>query len=375
MSAQVARARTAALGQFFAAAARYWLVVFPMICREREYWRRSAEQIPDARLRGLALEAQRSKRGNLEGAAAFAVFAPRAQRSAVVRAQVAFQSAYDYADTLCEQPSDDPIQNGQRLHQALLRALDHEEASQPDYYAHFSQHDDAGYLEAIVNGCRAALRRLPASASITTPASRLAERIVAYQSLNLNEPNGGHRSLERWARDATPAGTKLSWWETAASAGSSLGVFALIAAAAHPGLLPREAVAIEDAYWPWIGALHSLLDSLVDESEDEAAKQRSLLAYYCTSEEAAVRLTELAVKAVRAAESLRGCEHSLILAGMSSYYLTATDGNSRTALLVCRGTRDTMGVFARLSTGVFRARRLVHRVSRSRAARTLCQTP
>ena len=37
--------------------------------------------------------------------------------------------------------------------------------------------------------------------------------------------------------------------------------------------------AIEGAYFPWICALHSLLDRLVDVAEDERAGQRNLLSY------------------------------------------------------------------------------------------------
>ncbi|MGD1058885.1 MAG: DUF2600 family protein, partial [Solirubrobacteraceae bacterium] len=79
-----------------------------------------------------------------------------------------------------------------------------------------------------------------------------------------------------------------------ASAGSSLGLFALIAAAAHPSLPPADASAIEDAYWPWIGALHSLLDSLIDKADDTAVAQQSLLDYYTTPQEAAARMQILA---------------------------------------------------------------------------------
>jgi tetraprenyl-beta-curcumene synthase len=364
MTATYPAGRKALATYFLRAARRYWLSVFPCIRRETRHWRERAEAIPDPVLRRLALEAQRIKRGNIEGSAAFAAFAPAAHRDEVVRAQVAFQSAYDYADTLSEQPSGDPVVNGRQLHQALLAALD-DDPGQPDYYARNPRRGDAGYLEEIVDACRCALMGLPSRPSITLPAHRLANRIVAYQSLNLSEPHGGHCLLKRWALRETPLGTGLRWWETAASAGSSLGLFALIAAAARPALQPSQAIAIERAYWPWVGALHSLLDSLIDEPEDAAVAQRSLLDYYTSPQEAAARVQLLAREALRTVRSLPNAhEHVLILAGMASFYLTAPEASSPTARLVSEKVIETLGPVIRPSMAVFGARRTASRIPR-----------
>ena len=93
---------------------------------------------------------------------------------------------------------------------------------------------------------------------------------------------GGYDALERWARAQTPVGSGLEWWETAASAGSSLCVYALIAAGAQRRLDAREITHIEQAYFPWIGALHSLLDNLVDVAEDHATGQHNLIGCYAS---------------------------------------------------------------------------------------------
>jgi tetraprenyl-beta-curcumene synthase len=356
---------------FLQAAARYWLTVFPRICHESRHWRRRAEDIPDPVLRRLALEAQRVKRGNIEGSAAFAAFAPAAHRREAVRAQVAFQSAYDYVDTLAEQPSSCPVANGRRLHQALLDALN-QDTGHPDYYARFGHCNDGGYLEEIVDACRTALKTLPSRASITAPARRLTQRIITFQSLNLSEPQGGHRHLERWAQSETPSGTDLSWWETAASAGSSLGLLALIAAAAHPSLRPTDATAIEDAYWPWIGALHSLLDSVIDEPEDTAVAQHSLLAYYTTPQEAAARLQMLAREALHATSSLPNPhQHALILSGMASFYLTAPEAASPAAQLISHNVTTTLGPLTKPCMALHGARRTAQRIPRPRLNDTL----
>ena len=115
--------RLSLAGAFAGAALRYWLTVFPRVSSELRHWRRSAKRIADPGLRRLALESL-AKRGNMEGAAAFATFVPWRARGSVIRALVAFQAIYNYADLLAEQPSEDPVGNARDVHQALLMALD-----------------------------------------------------------------------------------------------------------------------------------------------------------------------------------------------------------------------------------------------------------
>jgi tetraprenyl-beta-curcumene synthase len=347
---------------FAAAARRYWLSVYPQINREAQHWHQRAKAIPDPVLRELALEAQHAKRGNVEGSAAFAAFAPQRTRTAVVKAQVAFQSAYDYVDTVSEQPHRDPAANGHQLHLALLAAIE-PAGEQSNYYEYFPHTNDGGYLREIVAACRSGLAALPSLDAVAEPIKRATERIVTYQSLNLRDSQGGRRKLAAWAQERAPADTELRWWETAASAGSSLGLFALIAAAGRRHLEPSAAVAIERAYWPWIGALHSLLDSLVDEPEDAATGQGSLLDYYESPQEATMRLQLLAHKAAHAARSLpRSQEHVLILAGMASFYLTAPEASSPVARRVSSTIGDTLGRTATAAKLVMHARRAAGRM-------------
>ena len=234
---------------FLRAALVYWLEVFPRVRSEVQSWQRRARIIPDENLRTVALKVQQSKRGNLEGAAAFAAFAPRPHRAAVIRTQVSLQAIYDYVDTLAEQPHRDPVGNSRQLHQALLRALE-PARPHPDYYAYHSSREDGRYLAAIVESCQTALNTLPSRPSITLAVSRFAERIICYQSFNVPTLPQGDDPLKAWATSETPARFDLRWWETAASAGSSLGIFALVALAASPRVATAEVQAIERVVFP-----------------------------------------------------------------------------------------------------------------------------
>jgi tetraprenyl-beta-curcumene synthase len=374
----------AALATAFAGAARrYWTNVFPRVRRELSYWKDHASEIPDPVLRRLALDAL-NQHGNMEGAAAFAAFAPRSQRAAVVRALVAFQSAYNYLDLLAEQPRAEPVAGARALHEALLVAVDPAPGTRslgvgtgsPDYYAHYPHREDNGYLAELAETCRTALATLPSYPSVAKAARRATERIVEFQSLNLSETQGEHDAFARWARAETPSETDLRWWETAAAGGSSLGVYALIAAAAHPVARQTDVQAIENAYFPWIGALHSLLDHLVDKSEDTAAGQRSLIGYYASPQDAATRMRVLAERAVYAAGALpRPHRHMIILAGMAGYYLSDPEASAPSALPVARNVRTAIGRLMAPTLLVFKARQLAGRAGAQRADHPLPRRP
>ena len=350
------RRRLLLVGVFTAAALRYWLTVFPGVAHQLARWRRRADGIADPVLRDLALDALH-KSGNIEGAAAFATFVPRSHRKLVLRAVVAFQTAYNYLDLLTEQPG--PAANARRLHEALLVALD-PAAAHLDYYEYNAQHDDDGYLSEIVEACRGALGVLPSYAAVAPSARRAAERIVEFQSCNTGELQGDLAALERWARAATPPGEDLRWWETAAAGGSSLYVYALIALAAERDLDAslQTIAAVKDAYFPWIGALHSLLDNLVDVAEDRATGQHNLIGLYASPQEAATRMGRLAERSLHAARELPGDGDSLILAAMASFYLSTPDASLPAARPVARAVLDVLGKPAALAGLVFRLRRL-----------------
>lgn len=356
------RPAPSSLATFSATVAGYLSSVLPGVTRELAHWRRRALQIPDPTLRALACEAN-AKRGNMEGAALFAVLAPRRRRTQTLRALVAFQTAYNYLDTLAEQPSADPLQNGRRLHEALLVSLD-PSAAHADYYAFHPQREDGGYLTELSDTCRQALATLPAHVLVSSATWAAAARIVAFQSLNLTEHQGGYEELQRWARELTPVGSALAWWQAAGAGGSSLAVHALIAAAADPELRQVDVQAIHDAYFPWICALHSLLDSLVDLDEDDRAAQRNLLAYDASDQHAARAMGSLARRARAATAPLpQAARHRVIVCVMAAYYLSSPQAATPRAQTIAAGIPAALSPLLAPALMLFRLRRLAARLT------------
>jgi tetraprenyl-beta-curcumene synthase len=345
--------RLSLAGAFVSAALRYWLTVFPLVALELRHWRRSAVRIADPHLRRLAL-ASLAKRGNMEGAAAFATFVPWRARGSVIRALVAFQAIYNYADLLAEQPSEDPVGNARDVHQALLMALDPTgELSLHDSHP-AGERVDRDFLAEMIAACETASWQLPSYGTVAATVCRAAERIVIFQSLSL----GRGRELESWAESQGPTSAGFAWWEVAAAAGSSLSVHALLAAAASPELTAPEMATIDAAYFPCIGALHSLLDSLVDEQEDAATGQLRLLDCYPSRRQAATGLQQLAARGLGAARELpNGADHALLVTAMACSYLAAPEASS-SGVDVARQVRASLGSLARPMLLVFKLRRL-----------------
>jgi tetraprenyl-beta-curcumene synthase len=356
--------RLALLGAYIHLAANYWLDVAPQVRRHVRGLNERARQIPDPSLRAVASGALRTKQANLEGAAAFAVFAPRSRRRAAVGALVAFQALCDYLDTLSERQSAEVAQNSERLHTALSAALAHDRPH-VDYYAFCAHEGDDGYLVELVERCRTELRSLPSYARVAPVVHALVEDAARFQSLNFTERQGGHARLARWASGQSWGGARLYWWE-AAAANSTPALLALLGAAARPTLGAEEATAIASAYRPWFEALHTLLDSVVDELADAEAGQRSLLHYYGSPSEAASRLGLIASEAVRGLGDLpKASTHGAILAAMAGFYLCPAPATP-TGNLASGTVLEAMGFLARPTVLMFGAR---HKIRRLRSMR------
>lgn len=348
---------SAGTAEFISAAIRYWCGVYPRVRHDVYHWRRRARTIASPGLRSLALQNLDTERTNLEGAAAFATFVVRAHRPCVVRAQVAFQVAYDYADSLAETPSDNRVINARQLHGALLVAVAGPQAHHHDYYAYHDERDDGGYLVTLANTARTNLIGLPSYSAVSQALRDGASRIVQYQSLI-----GESRQLAAWVCTAMATDSLLTWWETAAACGSSMSVFAFMASAAKPTVDARELARIERAYFPWIGALHTLLDSLIDRPDDRAADRQSLVDYYGSVPVMVERLTLLAIEARRKAQALPdGSDHTLILTGMVSLYLSSAQAALPPARLARVRLSNTMGQLVWPTLAILRVRRLVTR--------------
>jgi len=342
----------------FASAARcYWLEVFPFARQELREWCRRAEAIPEPALRREALLALQAKSGNAEGLAAFAVLAPRAERRAVIRAVVAYQTTLDYLDSVTERPSH-PHAEKLKLNGALEVAVD-SKLSLETYREEIAQRGDREYLAALVKACRKSLGGLPSYASSVSPLRRRARLAAESQAMNHSLLlDTEDREIAKWAHTVSRASSlegELQWWELVAAGASTPALGALTALAAQPGATEGDFVAVEAAYFPWVNALNTLLDSLVDLDEDPA--QQRHIERYGSPQAAAERLATIATRSRAGVCKLTSAQqHELILAAMGGLYLAQPAAWLGDRSVTAAAVLDALGPFARSTLTVHRLR-------------------
>ncbi len=325
-----------------AAVARELTWGLPTVAREARAWRSAALGIPDAPIRRDALSALASKRGHTDGAALFTIL-PRARNPSLLRLLVAYEIAWDFLDSVNEHGAEAGQLNGLQLHLALIDALD-PHAPIADHYRHHPWRGDGGYLSALVEACRQCCSRLPAYEQVRRIAVEEATRAQVLAINHELDPARREEDLRRWAGRELPAEQDATWFELTGAASASLTIHALLALAAEPPVQDdAEIERVRRAYFPWISAATTMLDSYVDQQQDEASGDHSYVAHYATPELATRRIGELVERCLREAGALRdGERHVLIAACMAAMYLSKDSARApalreRTKSLACAG--------------------------------------
>jgi tetraprenyl-beta-curcumene synthase len=311
--------------------ARYWSGVWPRVNAQLTDYERRAQAIRDPTLRGLALGKLSEQRLHGEVAATFATLAPASLRVDAARAMVALEVMYDYLDALTEQPVGEALENGMRLFECFQDALAPGREPAGDYYA-LHPHAEDGYLSSLVGEARESLGRLPALASVAPVARRCAVRFAQAQVRAHAAVALGDGQLQEWA-GREGAEVELDWLEYFAGGTSSvIGLHALVAAAATAGTSAEEASRIDETYLR-MGAIVTMLDSLVDRELDVANGVGEGFSRYCPDRDQLAGMLSRAARetVAHALETQEPAHHAMTLAGVSAFYTSAPGARGRGA--------------------------------------------
>jgi tetraprenyl-beta-curcumene synthase len=285
--------------------------------------------MPHGPLRDDALSALRHKRGQSEGAALFSVL-PRARNRSYLRLLVAYQTIWDYLDSVSERGASVGVSNGRRLHLALVDALD-PAAPMRDYYRYSPWRDDGGYLHTLVQTCRECCSQLPSYDRVRGLVLRDAARAEVLALNHEPDPQARTSALKAWAAREFPHASAAAWYEITGAASAGLATFALLALACEASYSDHEIVRTHAAYYPWVSAAACMLDSYVDQVEDAAAGDHSYIAYYRGPEAAVTQIRRLLRHSLRELRSLpHGETHVLIACSMAALYLSKDSARTST---------------------------------------------
>lgn len=310
-----------------AAASRELLWGLKAVSREIRTWRGRALLIPDAEIREDALNSIEHKRGHTDGAALFWIL-PRRRDLALLRLLVTYELIWDFLDCLNERGASEGTVNGRQLHKALVEALD-PAAPISDYYRYHPWRDDGGYLRMLVESCRRGCAALPSYGRVRPLVVREARRAQVLALNHTTDPGGRDSSLRAWAKREFAGERRLSWFELTGAASASLTIHAFLALAADPACSEEEIDRTCAAYFPWMSAATTMLDSYVDQGEDIANGDHRYIAHYDSEQLAGERVRELVSRSAREARRLRhGHRHAVITACMVAMYLSKDSARS-----------------------------------------------
>lgn len=275
------------------------------------------------------------KRGNTDGAALFWTI-PRARSLPLLRVLVAYQILWDFLDCVNERGAQAGQANGRQLHLALIEAF---EPGGPvsDYYRYHPWREDGGYLRALVEACRENCAELPSYARVC-PA--LITEAVRARVLGINHELDAvlrDAELREWAArlreyssvaqtqcvSVRKGWSDASWFELTAAASASLTIFALLALGAEPRCAELDIERTRDAYFPWIATTATMLDSYVDQVEDNANGDHIYISHYNSPQSVKWRIRGLIQRSLSEARKLPdGERHELVVASMVAMYLS-----------------------------------------------------
>lgn len=333
----------------------------PHTRREIARWKKRAEAIPSAAIRQDALRTIATKRGHIDGAALFTIL-PSSRSACLLRLLVAYELIWDFLDTVNEHGVlvGAGQQNGRQLHLALIDALD---SSRPiaDYYRHHPWRADGGFLRLLVETCRESTQGLP-SYDVALPSLLVEAHRAQVLAIN-HDPDSQRRDsdLRAWAQANAPATDGTTWYELSGAASASLTIHALLALAAMPDCTAEQIKAARAAYFPWISAATTMLDSYVDQHDDLLHGDHSYIAHYPDKPTAIRKIGALLEESLQLAHDLpKGRQHAIIVASMIAMYLSKDSARGADLRHTSAVLAEAGGSLTKLLRPILRGWRLLH---------------
>jgi tetraprenyl-beta-curcumene synthase len=300
--------------------------------------REHASRIPDDLLRREALASADRKAYHVAGACVLANFLEPFAARRYVAIVAPLETIYDYLDNLCDRHPAVGVDAYPVLHQAIADALDPH--TQPrDYYAQGPAGDDGGYLRWLVQRTQTALADVPHLDALAPHFAQAAELYAQMQTHKHYPPGEREQRCMQWYETHRERYHDINWHEFASAAGSQFHVYGPLYEAFSGR---RDGIAnAYDAYFPYVSALHVLLDAFIDQAEDREHGELNLACVYGGAEALRTRAGALFdIAKTRFAQLPGERAHRFVLDVMTLFYLShpkvASQGLEREARALLR---------------------------------------
>jgi len=299
---------------------RFMLRVVPLSAAALEAIRERARAIPDPQLRAQALASVEGKAYHVAGASILATFLPQTAARDYIGIVAPLETIYDYLDILCDRHPGVRVEAYPVLHLAIADALD-PSAPLRDYYARGPSGDDGGYLRELVSRTQRALAAVP---HFDLLAPRFAQAATLYAEMQTHKhypPGEREQRCVAWYERHRDGYADIDWHEFASAAGSQFHVYGPL----FEALRDRREAIVEtyDAYFPYVSALHVLLDAFIDQAEDAEHGELNFSRVYGGAAARRARVRSLFAAAKARLRALPGARaHRFVLDAMTLFYLS-----------------------------------------------------
>ncbi len=170
--------------------------------------------------------------------------------------------------------------------------------------------------------CRLQLAVLPCYGLVAAKMKKYVQFFIDLQSYRYYPPLASVEMLKVWSSGYLQRYHDIGWWEFCAAADSLFGILTMYAAASGPNLSGDEAGLLDEACFPWLCGLESLLRSVLRMRTQET-EGLNFASFYTNLKECEGRILFFVEKASESFMKLRnGAEYCNILKAMISFYLT-----------------------------------------------------
>lgn len=185
-----------------------------------------------------------------------------------------------------------------------------------------------GKPQCLSDQCRLQLAILPSFKQVAPKIKKYMQLYVDLQSYRHYPSSVSKESLKTWCSSYLIRYPEISEWEFCAAADSFLGIAAMVAAASKSGITNEEVALLDEACFPWLSGLISILDAAIHTRTVGSIERLNFTSFYKNLRECEERILFFSGKAEKACLRLK--ESSLyirLIKTMMGFYLTAPEAN------------------------------------------------
>jgi len=184
------------------------------------------------------------------------------------------------------------------------------------------------YTPCLSDQCRLQLAILPNFQLVAPKLKKYIQQYVDIQSYRFYPVNIRAGYLETWSEYYLKRYQEISCWEFCAASNSLLGIIAMYTAAANPKLTSEDIRLLDEACFPWLSGLDSLLHAYICERITNLTENLNFTSYYRNLKICEERILFFAAKAEEACMKLRESSFFISLIKIiTSLYLTHPEAN------------------------------------------------